>query len=231
MPRSNISLGGQEFILDADADTSITADTDDQIDVKLSGSDRIAIKASGSSSVDLNAGSSMKLTVGNSDSHQFINGSDTAVTIDSSGIVLKPFNPVFSAYRDSSSVEGLTGTIVFNGTRSNVGSHYNASTGKFTAPVAGNYQFNFVGMGAENSSGNALSAGASVYATLYHETTSTNLARGYHLINGGTSYPNLSFSSIQPLSANDVVRIDVGNKYVYSDGSDIWLLFSGFFIG
>ena len=43
MPRSNISLGGQEFILDADADTSITADTDDQIDVKLSGSDRIAI--------------------------------------------------------------------------------------------------------------------------------------------------------------------------------------------
>ena len=141
MPRSNISLGGKEFILDADADTSITADTDDQIDVKLSGSDRIAIKASGSSSVDLNAGGSMKLTVGNSDSHQFINGSDTAVTIDSSGIVLKPFNPVFSAYRDSSSVEGLTGTIVFNGTRSNVGSHYNASTGKFTAPVAGTYWF------------------------------------------------------------------------------------------
>ena len=40
MPRSNISLGGQEFKLDADADTSITADTDDQIDFKIAGSDR-----------------------------------------------------------------------------------------------------------------------------------------------------------------------------------------------
>ena len=40
MPRSNISLGGQEFKLDADADTSITADTDDKIDFKIGGSDR-----------------------------------------------------------------------------------------------------------------------------------------------------------------------------------------------
>lgn len=227
MPRSNILLGGQEFILDADADTSITADTDDQIDVKLSGSDRIAIKASGSSSVDLNAGGSMKLTVGNSDSHQFINGSDTVVTIDSSGRVLKPFNPVFSVYRDSSTAEGFTGTIVFNATRSNVGSHYNTSTGKFTAPVTGNYQFNVVALGA-TSSGAALS-GEAVYATLYHETDSANLLRSY--VSGQTGYPNLSFSTTQPLDANDVVRIDVGGAGVYSDGADIWLAFSGFLIG
>ena len=32
-------LDGAEFILDADADTSITADTDDQIDIKISGAD------------------------------------------------------------------------------------------------------------------------------------------------------------------------------------------------
>ena len=155
----------------------------------------------------------------------------TAMTIDSSGRILTPARPLFSAYRDSSGVEGLTGTIVFNATRSNVGSHYNASTGKFTAPVTGNYQFNFVGMGSENSSGAALAASTAVYATLYNETTSTNLARGYAVVNGQTSYPNLSFSSIQPLSANDVIRIDVGSRYVYSDGSDIWLLFSGHLIG
>ena len=81
----SLDLNGTELILDADGDTSITADTDDQIDFKLSGTDRIAIKASGSSSVDLNTGGSMKFTVGNSDSHQFINGSDTAMTIDNSG--------------------------------------------------------------------------------------------------------------------------------------------------
>jgi len=35
---------GKEIILDADGNTSITADTDDQIDIKISGTDRIAIK-------------------------------------------------------------------------------------------------------------------------------------------------------------------------------------------
>ena len=81
----NVDVNGNELILDADADTSITADTDDQIDLKLSGSDRMSIKASGSTSVDLNTGGSMKLTVGDSDSHQFINGSDEAMRITSDG--------------------------------------------------------------------------------------------------------------------------------------------------
>jgi hypothetical protein len=37
-------LNGAELILDADADTSITADTDDQIDIKVAGTDQITIK-------------------------------------------------------------------------------------------------------------------------------------------------------------------------------------------
>ena len=37
-------LNGTELILDADGDTSITADTDDQIDVKVAGTDQITIK-------------------------------------------------------------------------------------------------------------------------------------------------------------------------------------------
>ena len=147
--------------------------------------------------------------------------------IDSSGRITKPSQPVFSAYRDSSAAEGLTGTIVFNATRSNVGSHYNTSTGKFTAPVTGNYQFNLVALGA--TSGGAALNGEAVYATLYHETDSANLVRSY--VSGQTGYPNLSFSTTQPLDANDVVRIDVGGAGVYSDGADIWLVFSGFLIG
>ena len=43
---SNLDLNGAELILDADADTSITADTDDQIDFKVGGSDRFSITAS-----------------------------------------------------------------------------------------------------------------------------------------------------------------------------------------
>ena len=44
MPNT-LDLNGKELILDADADTSITADTDDQIDIKIAGSDNIRIKA------------------------------------------------------------------------------------------------------------------------------------------------------------------------------------------
>ena len=38
-------MNGTEFILDADADTSITADTDDQVDFKVGGSDKLRITA------------------------------------------------------------------------------------------------------------------------------------------------------------------------------------------
>lgn len=43
----SIDLNGTELILDADGDTSITADTDDQIDFKTGGSDRMVIDSSG----------------------------------------------------------------------------------------------------------------------------------------------------------------------------------------
>ena len=43
----NVGLAGNELILDADGDTSITADTDDQIDFKTGGSDRVTIDSSG----------------------------------------------------------------------------------------------------------------------------------------------------------------------------------------
>ena len=38
-----LDVNGQEFILDADADSSITADTDDKIDVKIGGTDAMTL--------------------------------------------------------------------------------------------------------------------------------------------------------------------------------------------
>ena len=40
----SLDLEGRELILDADGDTSLTADTDDQIDIKVAGTDQITIK-------------------------------------------------------------------------------------------------------------------------------------------------------------------------------------------
>ena len=46
-----VDINGNELILDADGDTSITADTDDQIDFKTGGSDRMVIDSSGNVSL------------------------------------------------------------------------------------------------------------------------------------------------------------------------------------
>ena len=42
---TKLDLNGQELILDADADTSITADTDDQIDIRIAGADDFQFSA------------------------------------------------------------------------------------------------------------------------------------------------------------------------------------------
>jgi hypothetical protein len=44
-------FNGVELILDADGDTSITSDTDDQIDVKIAGTDRIVIKGGAANNI------------------------------------------------------------------------------------------------------------------------------------------------------------------------------------
>jgi hypothetical protein len=50
-----LDVNGNELILDADGDTSITADTDDQIDIRQGGEDRVVI---GSLGIDMNGRSS-----------------------------------------------------------------------------------------------------------------------------------------------------------------------------
>tara|TARA_A100001015_G_scaffold314956_1_gene425652 strand:+ start:7805 stop:10708 length:2904 start_codon:yes stop_codon:yes gene_type:complete len=78
----SIDMNGTELILDADADTSITADTDDQIDIKISGADDFTFTAN---KLDVLSGSSIEVN-GNID----MNGSelildadaDTSITAD-----------------------------------------------------------------------------------------------------------------------------------------------------
>ena len=68
---NNFDLNGQELILDADGDTSIQADTDDQIDFRIGGSDKVVLASALSTfSNDLtvteaNANASTNLTVFN----------------------------------------------------------------------------------------------------------------------------------------------------------------------
>ena len=157
----------------------------------------------------------------------------TALTIDSSGRVLTPVRPAFSLFYDSSGAEGVGNgnTVVFTGVHSNIGSHYNTSTGIFTAVVSGFYQFNLVAFGS-NSSGGAVAANSSSSVALYDNTNSADLARAYAYTQTGSFHPNLSFSSAHYLSASTEVKILPGSgAYLYSDSSDKYCKFSGFLIG
>lgn len=68
---SLIDLNGNEMILDADGDTTITADTDDQIDFKVAGTDRLSLKSDGKLAVtEISHITSGNLEVGNGDEKQ-----------------------------------------------------------------------------------------------------------------------------------------------------------------
>ena len=80
---TSLDMNGTELILDADADTSITADTDDQIDIKIAGSDELKITGTAFSPAS-NAGQDLgtsSLKFGN----LHINAAVNTATISASG--------------------------------------------------------------------------------------------------------------------------------------------------
>ena len=73
-------VNGAEFILDADADTSLTADTDDEIDIKIAGSDKSTIKATGFHNID-----SYKFIAGTGDDLQLYHDGTNSYLANSTG--------------------------------------------------------------------------------------------------------------------------------------------------
>ena len=88
---SGIDADGQEIILDADTDTTITADTDDQVDIKTGGTDRAVFLANNMhliggtvARVQLSSsGSGTTPNTGNNNVH--IEGNDDTLVLNSAG--------------------------------------------------------------------------------------------------------------------------------------------------
>ena len=83
-------------------------------------------------------------------------GGTTGLTIDSSGRILQPTKPAFRAYRNATGWNDITHNtwtkLPLNATDFNIGSCYDTSNYKFTAPVSGVYVFDFQ-LYVDNSSG------------------------------------------------------------------------------
>jgi len=64
--------------------------------------------------------------------------------VKDNGTVTKPLQPAFDArYTGSSWTPGNGNVMIHNATQHNQGNHYSTTTGRFTAPVAGFYHFDF----------------------------------------------------------------------------------------
>ena len=69
-----------------------------------------------------------------------------AMTITENAAIVKPYQPYFHAYRSGTQTGynasgNYAAVVLFNVVASNIGGHYNTSSGFFTAPLAGTYMF------------------------------------------------------------------------------------------
>lgn len=129
--------------------------------------------------------------------------------------VIMPEKPSFFAYRDDDGWVSLGGTStvtqVWNATEFNIGNHYDTSTGRFTAPVDGVYQFYAHGY---------FDGTARKRVYLYHNNGSTTNTRVFVTDNGGGAGQTVQFSRSVKMQAGDYCY--VGFRIDTSDSTDVY---------
>jgi hypothetical protein len=125
---SKLDMNGTELILDADADTSITADTDDQIDIRIAGADDFQFTANTFTAL---SGSTVAIASGAT-----IANSGTATGFY---VTDQPFVSVYrSVYTANVTGAGTEYTVPWNTELADTGNDFASPT--FTAPSTGFYR-------------------------------------------------------------------------------------------
>ena len=230
---SSMSLSGSSLTVGA---TLSSSDTIDYVRV-LGDVGSVVTPTDGSvtsAKLDTNIAISGNLDVG---TIRATNGT-TAMTIDSSGRVLKPSQPVFEAWYTGGNLSFSTGSDqaqVYNNVTQQGGTNYNTSTGKFTVPITGFYcltlKNNFYNIAADNTMYHGLIQNGTGFGT--DEVT----IESYETSSHATLDWILSSTIIRKYTASDTlqpyVRVsDAGNGTGRTDyRAKHYQVFSGFLVG
>ncbi len=137
-------------------------------------------------------------------------------SVNASGQVTKPSQPSFAAYRNVDGYSLNGDDFSFNATLHNIGSHFNTSNYRFTAPVNGRYLFTFYSILNTQINNGVYSIrvnGSGGYGQYVHFTTTNS------------SWDHVSTSWILNLSANDYVTMRSDSNIGWHGNS--WQRFCG----
>jgi hypothetical protein len=143
----------------------------------------------------------------------------TGIAINSDAIVTIPNQPSFAASRNSGHLS--SGTFIYNDVKHNIGSHYNSSNGRFTAPVTGRYFIGSMLMTMNDVTYNNTSYIIAKNGTMFQRAYNSS---------GGSFHHQFQWSGIVSLNANDYVTIIYSNATMYGDSS-AYSWFSGHLLG
>ena len=150
-------------------------------------------------------------------------GTTERLRISSEGYVTKPAHPCFDVVRSGGNVSSGN-YIIYNTVNVNNGAHYNASTGKFTAPVAGHYFFSY-----------GTIKNTSSVTRLYFRKNQSNFPTGadrhLRMDSGQGGYgDNGAMTIVVNLAVGDEIQIYVGAGEAYGATQE-YCYFNGFLLG